>query len=239
MKKLLVLSLTMFLCLSISAQNWWKDGIRGEGPTVTKTLNISPFHAVSLGFSGNVYLKQGSTQSVEVEGQQNIINNIKTGVRDGLWKINFDRPVRKHEPVNIYITIPKVTKAHLSGSGDLVSKGSFTGLDELALSISGSGDIRFEAEASAISARISGSGDIDLSGKAAKVQLKVSGSGDIEAYDLQARDCNIQISGSGNCQITAEEMLEVKVSGSGDVYYKGRPRIHSKISGSGDLISRS
>ena len=229
----------MTLSLSVIAQNWWKDGIRGEGPTVTKTMQLDKFHAVSLGFSGNVYLKQGNTQSVEVEGEQNIIDNIKTSVRDGLWKINFDRPVRKHEPVNIYITIPKITKAHLSGSGDLVSKGTFTGLEDLELSISGSGDIKFAAEAGAISARISGSGDIDLSGQAKMVNLKVSGSGDIEAYDLKAQDCSVQISGSGNCQITAEEMLEVRVSGSGDVYYKGRPRINSKISGSGDLVSRS
>ena len=239
MRNILVLTLTFAFSLSLTAQNWWKDRIRGEGPTVTKTLNVDKFDGVGLTFSGDVYLRQGNTQSVKVEGQENIINNIVTDVQDGYWKIKFDRPVRNHDPIKVYITVPTLRKAAISGSGDLKSDGGFTNLSNLELGISGSGNIDFDAEAESIIAKISGSGDIDLEGKADEAEVRISGSGDIQAYGLKAQNCEVRISGSGNCQITAEERLDVRVSGSGDVYYKGRPRINSKVSGSGDLISRS
>ena len=86
MKKVKVFGLlvlvSLFLSTEIQAQNWWKSGIKGEGPVVTRDLNVGKFTGVSLGFSGDVYLTQGSSQSVKVEGQANIIDNIK---------INFNR----------------------------------------------------------------------------------------------------------------------------------------------------
>ncbi len=239
MKKFLLVFFSLAVCSSAYSQNWWKSGIVGEGPSVKKTLDLDAFHALSLTFSGDVYLKQGSSQKVEVEGQQNIIDNIETEVDNGYWKIKFDRPVRKHEKLKVYITVPKLTKAYVSGSGDIIGQSTFTGLEDLDLGISGSGNIKFGAEAKSIVSKISGSGDLDLSGAAETMEMRISGSGNISAYNLKTQSCSVYISGSGDCEISVEENLEVRVSGSGDVAYKGRPRINTKITGSGDLISRS
>ena len=146
----------------VNAQNWWKDGIKGEGPTVSKTFDLKSFEAFNLQISGNVYIKQGSKQSVKIEGQQNIIDNIKQVVEDKYWKIGFDKPVRKHDPIKVYITVPHLTKAYVSGSGDILGQGKFTNLDDLILGISGSGNIEFDATAKDLEVKISGSGDIDL-----------------------------------------------------------------------------
>lgn len=239
MKHVLLLSLSLFLCAGLSAQSWWGSGEKGEGPVVSKTLNVDKFKGLTLGFSGDVYLTQGAQQSVKVEGQQNIIDLIDLTVSEGHWKIRFTKSVRDHAPLKLYITVPTVDKVHISGSGNILSENKFTGLGDLSLGISGSGDIKFDSESNHMTSKISGSGDISLKGKTNKLELQISGSGDIDAFDLSSKDCNVQISGSGNCEITAEENLDVRVSGSGDVYYKGRPRINSKISGSGDLVSRS
>ena len=47
----------------------------------------------------------------------------------------------------------------------------------------------------------------------------------------------ISISGSGNCEVLVEEILDVSISGSGNVYYKGNPQINVNISGSGGLFN--
>jgi len=234
------LFVVQLFCISAFAQNWWgKGAIKGEGPIIEKTLDVSDFTGVSLGISGNVILKQGNQTSVVVEGQQNIIDNIQTDVYGDVWRIRYDKNVRNHKRVTIYITMPTLTEAYVSGSGGMKSKGAFSNLGDLELAVSGSGKLSLDVDAKTIESAISGSGDIHLAGNSHEMEVQISGSGELEGFNMQTKDCNIRISGSGECEISVAENLEVKVSGSGDVFYKGNPRVRSKISGSGDVVSRN
>lgn len=236
---LFTLVIASFLTVNtMQAQNWWKNGIKGEGQVVKKSINLKSFTGFTLTTTGNVYLRKGSSQSVEVESHQNIIDNLETEVNDNHWKIKFDKPVRKYDKLNFYITVPSLSAVRISGSGDIISDDTFTGLGNLDISISGSGNIKLGAEASEVVTRISGSGDIKLAGKTTDMSIKISGSGDVRAYDMVAENCKVSISGSGDVKVHANENLYVRSSGSGDIYYMGRPRIDSKVSGSSDITSR-
>lgn len=238
MKKLIGL---VVLCCMISdvtfAQSWWGNGISGEGPVVKKTLQLDNFHAINLSVSGNVYLKQGSTQSVEVEAQQNIIDNLKKEVTDGRWNIGFEENVRRLNKLNIYITVPSIDEVLVSGSGDIIGQSVFSGISTLNIGVSGSGNIEFEGNAEEMFARVTGSGDIEVKGSAKTGEIRISGSGDIEAHGFKTTDAKIRISGSGDASIHATNSLEVRITGSGDVAYKGSPKLNSRITGSGDIDS--
>jgi hypothetical protein len=85
-------TLTLLLtCLSVSAQNsWgWGNGVQGKGAIVRKTLDVSSFEGFSLTFSGNVYVRQGNEQKIEVESHENLISLLSKEVVDKLWKIRF------------------------------------------------------------------------------------------------------------------------------------------------------
>lgn len=240
MKNLTVIIGLLVLCSQeMQAQNWWKNGISGEGPTVTRTLDLDDFAAIRLTNNAKVYIRQGSPQSVEVEAQENIIDNLKREVQDDTWTIGFDRSVRRYDGMKVYITIPHLEGLRVSGSGSITSEGRFTGVDDLGVSISGSGDIRLDVDATSVDSHISGSGNIKLRGNTGHHEISISGSGDVEAYELSSESCKVRISGSGDCDVDVREDLEVRISGSGDVNYKGRPRISSRISGSGDINGRS
>ncbi len=231
-----IFMITLGTVTSAAAQNWnWGSGIRGEGPTVKETLNVGNFQAFTLAFSGNVYVRQGNRQSVEVEAQKNIIDNIRTDVSDGHWKIRFDQSVRKYDGIKIYITVPTLTEANISGSGDIIGEGTFTGLQDFKTRVSGSGDVSMALEAQTITSSISGSGDIKLSGRANQLDIQTSGSGDVHAENLETVDCTVRISGAGDCRVHATGSLNVRVSGSGDVRYKGSPSVQLKVSGSGNV----
>lgn len=235
--KLLILAALLLTVSTTQAQKWWGSGIKGEGPVVKKTIDIAEFTGFSLQTSGNVILKKGP-QSVVIESHQNIIDNIETEVDNKVWKISFDKSVKGYKELNIYITIPNLTRAYISGSGDIISEDKFITQGEVQVGISGSGDIKLDIEADKIMSKISGSGDISLRGKAQNLEVSISGSGDIKGYDLEAENCNVSISGSGSVEVHANEELTVRTSGSGDVYYTGRPRINSRTSGSGDVMAR-
>lgn len=223
---------------SISAQDWWGNSIKGEGPIVTKNLDLSDFSGISLGIAADVYLTYGNTQSVKVEGQANIIENLKNRVSGDDWHISYKQNVRNAKNVTIHITIPHLTAVKVSGSGSLEATNHFPNLDELDIKVSGSGKIKLDVGAKYIDTAVSGSGSIKLAGSTNKHRITVSGSGNVSSYDMETNNSRVTISGSGECKINVREELKATVSGSGDVYYKGNPSVQSKISGSGDVTSR-
>lgn len=219
-------------------KRWWAGNISGKGPVVEQTLDLSSFEKVSLGVSAKLYISQGSTQSVTIKGQQNIIDNLITKVEDDTWRIRFDKPVRRSNELEIYVTVPKLSSARVSGSGDIYGEGVFDQSSTFYTGISGSGNLKLAVQAQEVVSKVSGSGNIALGGNAAAYEVQISGSGNVRSEELQAAHCNVRISGSGNARVDVADALEVRISGSGGVSYKGRPKISSRISGSGNLKAR-
>lgn len=212
----------MILCLvfstfSLSAQWGWGSGIKGEGNRVTKILDIDQFTGIGLALSADVHLIYGKQQKVEIKAQKNIIENIERRVKNGVWSIKFEKNVRNMDPVDIYITLPEFDKVSIAGAGSIIGKDRFQ-LDDLKVSIAGSGEI-------------------ELEGAAEDLNISIAGSGDVRLKELKARECKVSIAGSGDCEINVAKDLSVKIAGSGDVKYKGDPSVKSSIAGSGDVRS--
>jgi len=231
---LLVLFISASFMTTTNAQNW--KPIQGEGDVVKQELKLESFDGVSLGFHGDIYITQGSPQKVEVEAQQNIIDNIKLEVRSGVWRVNFENNVKNAKPVKVYITMPKLSEASVSGSGNLVSTGKFKGVGHLETHVSGSGNVQLDVDAQSVDGGISGSGEIELSGSAGSMDMSISGSGSIDAEECEINNIEISISGSGDAKVFVKESLEASISGSGDIRYKGdAAKVKARVSGSGDV----
>lgn len=237
LKMYFVILLAMILMTSCHdrGNNGLFNCIDGEGDVVTQELLINEFTGVKSRGNSQVYITQGNDFKVEVEGQQNIIDNIETDIQDGVWEIEFEDCQRDFTTLKIYITMPVIERLEVSGSGDMFGQDVFL-VENIHLKVDGSGSIDVAVDdATDVDARISGSGKIKLAGITNYLGSKISGSGDLKAYDLEANIGNIKISGAGDAEVTVYDELDVKISGSGDVYYKGNPIINVDISGSGDL----
>ena len=239
MKNLLTLSLALF---TIAATAQWGKRVKGNGNVVTIERSVGDYDYVSLAGWFDVELVAGNEGELKIRGEENLLEYIKTEVKDGKLTIKKEKGVNLR-PSNwkngIMVTVPveSISGASLSGSGDVVGKTTLKA-DRFKTSISGSGDIVLDVEANSLKASMSGSGDITLSGKATDFEVSVSGSGDIKAYDLEAEFVDAQVSGSADIKVTANQALKARVSGSGDISYKGNPKkIDTKSSGSGDISS--
>lgn len=212
--------LSLMFTFSFAQSSWNATGMKGEGPVVKKELDLNKFTSLGLAISADVYLRQGSSQKVVVEGQQNIIDNIETDVKNGSWNIEFDKKVKNHDKLVLYITMTTLENVAIAGSGDIEGENAFTNLGELNVSISGSGNI-------------------ELEGDAKRTNVSIAGSGDVKMKDMRTGDCSVNIAGSGDCQIYASGKLDVSIVGSGDVYYGGQPKVSTSIIGSGDVEARN
>jgi len=207
-----------------------------SGETVKEIRNVSPFSAVSLAISADVFLVQGPVQKVEIEGDKTSLEEIETVVSDETLKIRtkdmFHGNIGK---VSVYITVPKVNALSVTGSGDIAAESDIR-TDELDLDVSGSGSIRFsKLYAREVSATITGSGDIDISAGEAQSELEVviTGSGSVSAEGFSVQEADVTITGSGSARILAVKELETNITGSGNVLYKGNPQVNAKATGSG------
>jgi hypothetical protein len=223
---------------------------------------FASFNRIQLRSGSKVYLRQGSTQKVEIEGDREDIEDLDPRVeggkfiigRDG-WNNNWGFSNRE-ERVTFYITIPNIEGLNVSGSGELIGETKMTTRD-LDLSVSGSGSLLLEADASGdLAANVSGSGHIEFKGKCRDFDSHVSGSGKIKldveiaeraAFGLSgsgkvlargsAKEVKATISGSG--EVLAADLVtdkcDVRISGSGDVEINVNKELDATISGSGSV----
>jgi len=215
--------------------------IKGSGSVVQQSFDLPPVSAIALSIDANVVMTHGSPQEITIEGQQNIINNIEKYIdKDGFWHIGYYNPVTSHAGITIRISSPTLDYASISGSGNIESTNFYPDtVSQIILKISGSGNISLAANAHIIQSDISGSGKITLSGYADEQSIHVSGSGNIHAFGLKTLRTTITISGSGNSEVWAQNLLDVSISGSGNVYYVGYPSINANITGSGEIHDRN
>ncbi len=203
----IILSLPILSCV---------QRLSGEGPIVTQEFDLGTVHSIGLGVSAKVYLEKGSSGKVVIEGQQNIIDDLKKDVRNGKWNIKFNsRNVGNYKNLVITITTDEVRELAIGGSGSILARDDFD-MDDLEIAIAGSGDV-------------------EIGGTADDLEISIAGSGDVKTGDLKVENCEVSIAGSGNAYIEVREDMEVSIAGSGSVYYKGRPRLSTSIAGSGSV----
>lgn len=238
MKKLATLSLVVLFTVSCSAQ--WGKKVNGNGKMVTIERSTGDYDAVAVSGWFDVDLVEGNEGDISLKGEENLLEHIITEVKDGKLVIKVEKginlkPSTWKEGIHVTVPVESINAVSLSGSGDIVGKKTLK-TTSFTTSMSGSGDITLDLDASSIAASMSGSGDINLSGSTTDFDVTISGSGDIKAYELEADNVDATISGSADIKVTANKRLKARVSGSGDIHYKGNPeKVDTKTSGSGDI----
>lgn len=211
--------------------------LKGEGEEVSRTLNLPEITRIDLNISGKVTIREGESQIIVINSQDNVIDAIlaDSNLSNGNWQIDIDG-CSSIDEVEIDMTLPNIQGIQISGSGEVLSDGVFQNIGNLQLEIDGSGKIKMDlGDANEISMEMSGSGEIELTGSTETQNIDINGSGDIKNKDLISEICNIQIDGSGDCFVHANQQLRIEINGSGDVCYTGEPTISFESNGSGNL----
>lgn len=218
MKRIFICAL---LAATISMSACEKDRITGSGSVKTEERTLTGFTKVSTSGSTNVFITQGAEFNVMVKAYENLIPYLETEVVNGTLEVHYKENTNvKNDNSEVYITLPALTGAYISGSANIETDGIFNG-STLEASISGSGNLTFDA------------GTYD------EFNYSSSGSGNLKAFGVTTKYSDISISGSGNAETTATQSLNVRISGSGTVYYKGDPEtVDTEISGSGKVIKQ-
>ncbi len=236
--KLLVFA-TLFATSLSNAQSWMGEKIKGNGNQKTENRSTAEYDEIKLQGYFDVDLVAGKEGEISVQAEENLLPYIKVVVEGNVLKIYQEKgknlQVSRGNKILITVPFDKISAVNLSGSGDINTKNQIK-TEKITATLSGSGDLNIDVDASEVEAKLSGSGDVRLKGKSDKLVAKISGSGDISASDLMTKDVEAGISGSGDIKVNCTESLNARVSGSGDIFYSGEPKSKdTKVSGSGNI----
>ena len=179
---------------------------QGSSGTTSESRDVSGFEEVELRGTGTLSIQQGDSESLK----------IRTKVKNNRLIISPKRntSINTSKPITYKLTVKDLNALEVAGSGDVEAED--ISADELAVTMSGSGDVQ-------------------ISGKVGSQKVDISGSGDYKAEDLESARANVDVGGSGSALVNTSDELEAKVSGSGSIEYIGDPTVEQDASGSGEV----
>jgi hypothetical protein len=184
-----------------------------------------------------VYVTQGDYKPLTVEADSNIVRLIETSViNDTLVVTTKDTIIQSTKPIKVFVKVPKILYAKLSGAGGIVGQNKFTYAEPLTYEITGAGGIEAELSAPKLTAVLKGAGGMKLTGSVTDEDIKISGAGAFNGDALITKNAIVNISGVGSAYVSAQQTLYVSISGAGSVFYRGDPAITKNINGAGVII---
>jgi hypothetical protein len=208
------------------------------GQTQTQTRNVSQFDEVELNGGGQLIIEQTGKEGLKITAPKSLLDKITARVEGRTLKLERKTiwwfwPILPTREVVYRLNVDELSRIAIRGSGNVET--NRLEVDNLDVSIDGSGRSKLGLDADSIDARISGSGSFVLTGKAYKETIDISGSGDYNAKGLKAQKASVNINGSGDAIVNSQKELDVSISGSGRIRYLGSPSIEQNISGSGSI----
>jgi hypothetical protein len=190
--------------------------IHGSGVEVTVQRELAPFAAVELAGANTVTVRVGEAQSVAVTGDDNLVDDVTTTVRDDLLVIDDHGAFDTEAPMGVTVVVPSLDRMSLSGMGTVTVVG-----------VSGE----------ELTADLSGTGTLEVSGSVERLTATQSGLGTLDLDGLAARDVTARLEGTGDVTVQATSTLDATLTGTGSILYTGSPSVTTHTTGVGSVTA--
>jgi hypothetical protein len=190
------------------------DEIPGSGKIVKENRSAGTFTSISTEGAFEVVVVCQKPQSIEIEGDDNILPLVTTEVSNNVLHIKNLRGYSVREPITLRISVPTLEGVYASGAGTF--------------EVSGLQGDKFEIDAT-------GAPTIRASGDTKNLKVDVTGAGKIDAHRLHAARVEVDSKGVSNIEVNAAEQLDVTISGPSHVIYQGNAVVKKTINGPGSV----
>ena len=216
MKKLLIV--LVVLALAGAGCHAHIGGVKGSGRRGVQKRDVQPFASISTegAFNVNVVCQKG--QSLEIEGDDNILPLITTDVSNNVLHLKSSQPYSTSEPITLRVSLPNLEALSVSGAGNF----EVTGLK---------GE-KFVIESD-------GAPQIKASGTSKEVSINTNGAAKIDTHSLHASRGTVESKGVSRVDVDVADQLDINISGPSTVTYEGDPTINKTIHGPGKIQKRA
>jgi hypothetical protein len=197
--------------------------VKGSGNQTSETRKVGEFTKIDISGGFKIKLKQDSSGSVSITGDDNLLKYIKTAVHGNQLRISTGKKnlCFDHQMV-ITIGVRNIDAIEASGAVEITNDGKLVTKD-LSFDLSGATKINMDIDAAKVTTEGSGATEIYLKGQASSHSIELSGSGKVHAFDFIVGSYSISTSGATESEINVLNDLDVHTTGASSIKYKGNP----------------
>jgi hypothetical protein len=194
-----------------------RSEIRGNGKRELQKRDVAAFTSISTNGAFTIEVTCQKDLSLEVEGDENIINFVTTEVGNNVLRLENSRSYSVSEPVRVKISVPNLEGLSVNGAGHIDVKGM--------------NNDKFEIDSN-------GAPTITVAGTTKLVDIGANGAGKIDTQNLHAARAVVDARGVAKVDLDVSDQLDVEISGPSSVTYKGNPTVNQTIHGPSKLTRR-
>ena len=211
MKRVLLLIVLISL---VSGCHRIHSGIAGSGKLQKQKRDVGSFNSISTEGAFDLEIVCQKPQSLEIEGDDNVLPLVSTEVSNNVLHIKSLRGYSVSKPIKLSISVPDLEGISASGAGKI--------------EVSGIKNEKFVIDAS-------GAPAIKAAGETKVLNVDTSGAGKIDTHKLRAARVVVESKGVSKVEVYAAEQLDVTVSGPSNVIYEGDAVVNKTVNGPGSV----
>jgi hypothetical protein len=192
-------------------------GVAGSGVRKTEKRDLKPFTSISTDGAFDIEVVCQQPQSLEIQGDDNLLPMVSTEVSNGVLRINNVGSYSTREPMKIKIAVANIDGLTANGAGTI--------------EVSRIKNNKFEIDSN-------GAPTITVSGETKELTIDANGAGKVDAHKLRASRAEVESKGVAKVEVFASDVLNVTVSGPSQVIYDGDPEVNQTVNGPGSVKQR-
>jgi hypothetical protein len=196
--------------------------VHGSGNITTENRKANEFNKLDISGEFRVHLKQDSSFTISITGDDNLLKYVSTSVEGNQLIIKSKKNFCTDDSIVVNVGIRYLKEIGASGAVTVSSNGKIN-TGDIKFNLSGATKVNLDLNAAGVVTEGSGMSELNLTGQAASHRVESSGVSKINAFDFVVGDYVINTSGVSHCRINVLKTLNIHSSGAADIEYKGSP----------------
>ena len=192
-------------------------GVTGSGVRKVEKRELSSFTSISTDGAFEIDVVCQQSQTLEIEGDDNLLPMVSTEVSNGVLRINNVGSYSTRTPMKIKISVPNIEGISANGAGTI--------------EVSRLKNDKFDIDSN-------GAPTIRVSGETKELEIDANGAGKVDAHKLRASRAEVDSKGVAKVEVFASDVLNVTISGPSQVIYDGDPEVNQTVNGPGSVKQR-
>jgi hypothetical protein len=210
-----------------------------NGLAQSRNVTVSNFNSIGVSSGIDLYLTQGSTESLVIKGDNDLIKDVVVEQKGSSINIKYKDGINwsrlfKNQSIKVYVSFKTLKSLAASGGSDVYSQ-NLLKAESFSLAASGGSDIKLNLNCKDLSVATSGGSDVELKGSGENLSVSTSGGSDLDAFGYTVVNARVSASGGSDANVNVSKALEANASGGSDVNYKGNAVVKKSASKSGDV----
>ena len=234
--KIIIIAITALL---FSSCHFDYNSVKGSGTITTENRTVTEkFTGIDVSSAIEVTLEQADKVEVIVEADDNLLNTIKTEVKNGKLVISNESYVTiRNGTRRVTIKMPIIEDLEASSASSITNKNTLKG-NQIFIKSSSAGSIKLDLEMDAITCKSSSGSSIELKGLAMQLDTQASSGSTTKCFKLLANSIVADASSGSSIDVHPIVSLKAEASSGASIEYNSVPKNLQKKSSSGGSVEQ-